>query len=131
MRRIEETGMKFGDLSLMSDPLVINQSFMALTDAFAGCLIPFMIIEVLGVAFILGSLSYSSFMERRKQAAILSALGASENDRSFLYEGEGFLNAFYLFLLDTVCEISTISLMPSLLPAIIGHTNKSLYKFCI
>ena len=94
MRRIEETGMKFGDLSLMSDPLVINQSFMALTDAFAGCLIPFMVIEVLGVAFILGSLSYSSFMERRKQAAILSALGASENDRSFLYEGEGFLNAF-------------------------------------
>ena len=94
MRRIEEAGMKFGDLSLMSDPLVINQSFMALTDAFSGCLIPFIVIEILGVAFILGSLSYSSFMERRKQAAILSALGASENDRSFLYEGEGFLNAF-------------------------------------
>ena len=94
MWKIEKTGMEVGGLSLTSDPLAINQSFMALTDAFAGCLIPFIIIEVLGIAFILGSLSYSSFMERRKQAAILTALGASKNDRSFVYEGEGFLNAF-------------------------------------
>ena len=94
MWKIEKTGMEVGGLSLTSDPLAINQSFMALTDAFAGCLIPFIIIEILGIAFILGSLSYSSFMERRKQAAILTALGASKNDRSFVYEGEGFLNAF-------------------------------------
>ena len=94
MWKVEKTGMEVGGLSLTSDPLAINQSFMALTDAFAGCLIPFIIIEVLGIAFILGSLSYSSFMERRKQAAILKALGASRNDRSFVYEGEGFLNAF-------------------------------------
>ena len=105
MRIVEKNGMKAGELSITSDPLTINQSFMALTDAFIGCLTPFIVIEVLGIAFILGSLSYSSFMERKKQAAILTALGASQSDRSFIYEGEGFLNAFFSSLIALLLSI--------------------------
>jgi ABC-type antimicrobial peptide transport system permease subunit len=50
-------------------------------------LLPFLLIEVLGVAFILGSLAYSSFLERKKEAAILWALGARKDDTALLYEG--------------------------------------------
>ena len=123
MWKIEKTGMEVGGLSLMSDPLAINQSFMALTDAFAGCLIPFIIIEVLGIAFILGSLSYSSFMERRKQAAILTALGASKNDRSFVYEGEGFLNAFLSSIVALVLSFPLERLLSSYLKSQTGMAS--------
>ena len=120
MWRIEQSGMEVGGLSITSDPLAINQSFMALTDAFAGCLIPFIVIEVLGIAFILGSLSYSSFMERRKQAAILTALGASKNDRSFIYEGEGFLNAFLSSIIALVLSFPLERLLSSYLKSQTG-----------
>ena len=123
MWKIEKTGMEVGGLSLTSDPLAINQSFMALTDAFAGCLIPFIIIEVLGIAFILGSLSYSSFMERRKQAAILTALGASKNDRSFVYEGEGFLNAFLSSIVALVLSFPLERLLSSYLKSQTGMAS--------
>ena len=123
MWRIENSGMEVGGLSLTSDPLAINQSFMALTDAFAGCLIPFIIIEVLGIAFILGSLSYSSFMERRKQAAILTALGASKNDRSFIYEGEGFLNAFLSSIIALVLSFPLERLLSSYLKSQTGMSS--------
>jgi hypothetical protein len=123
MWRIENSGMEVGGLSLTSDPLAINQSFMALTDAFAGCLIPFIIIEVLGIAFILGSLSYSSFMERRKQAAILTALGASKNDRSFIYEGEGFLNAFLYSIIALVLSFPLERLLSSYLKSQTGMSS--------
>ena len=120
MWRIEQSGMEVGGLSITSDPLAINQSFMALTDAFAGCLIPFIVIEVLGIAFILGSLSYSSFMERRKQAAILTALGASKNDRCFIYEGEGFLNAFLSSIIALVLSFPLERLLSSYLKSQTG-----------
>ena len=120
MWRIEQSGMEVGGLSITSDPLAINQSFMALTDAFAGCLIPFIVIEVLGIAFILGSSSYSSFMERRKQAAILTALGASKNDRSFIYEGEGFLNAFLSSIIALVLSFPLERLLSSYLKSQTG-----------
>ena len=123
MWRIENSGMEVGGLSLTSDPLAINQSFMALTDAFAGCLIPFIVIEVLGIAFILGSLSYSSFMERRKQAAILTALGASKNDRSFIYEGEGFLNAFLSSIIALVLSFPLERLLSSYLKSQTGMSS--------
>ncbi|MCR5692813.1 MAG: ABC transporter ATP-binding protein/permease [Bacilli bacterium] len=123
MRMIEEKGMKIGELTLSSDPLTINQSFIALTEAFSGCLMPFMVIEVLGVAFILGSLSYSSFMERRKQAAILTALGGSQKDRSFIYEGEGFLNAFFSSLIALLLSYPLERLLSSCLESQTGMAS--------
>jgi len=92
MARIEAIGSEYKGLTISSDAITINESFSALTNAFTTCLIPFLIISIIGVAFVLGSLSCSSFLERKKQAAILISLGATKDDLSFIYEGEGYLN---------------------------------------
>lgn len=92
MSKVEKLGTEVAGLTVSNDAFTINQTFQTLTDAFVMCLIPYILIEIVTVAFVLGSLSYSSFMERKKQAAILSALGASNSDRSFVYEGEGYIN---------------------------------------
>jgi putative ABC transport system ATP-binding protein len=84
---------KEGTLSLTSASFAVNEAFSSLSSAFSLSLIPFMVIEILGVAFILGSLAYSSFLERRKEAAILEALGARKADRAFIYEGESVLTS--------------------------------------
>jgi ABC-type antimicrobial peptide transport system permease subunit len=47
-------------------------------------LIPFLVIGFLGVSFIIGSLAYSSFLERKKEMAILLSLGARLKDVRFL-----------------------------------------------
>jgi putative ABC transport system permease protein len=62
-----------------------EKAFASLREAVASSLVPFLIIEVVGVAFILGALSFSSFLERKKEAAILSALGARGGDIRSLY----------------------------------------------
>lgn len=81
------------DFVISSSAFTISSSFRNLYQAFAGSLAPFLLIEMIGVAFILGSLSYSTFLERRKQTAILMALGARKNDLEFIYESEPFLTS--------------------------------------
>lgn len=71
----------------------VNEAFSELTGAFALSLIPFMIIEVIGVAFVSGFIAYSSFLARKKQAAILEALGVRKQDRALIYQSEPLINA--------------------------------------
>ena len=42
-----------------------------------------------------------------------------------------FFYALNFFRFDTVGKVSAVSLMPSLLPAVICHPDKAFYKFCI
>ena len=62
-------------------------------------------------------------MERRKQAAILTALGASKNDRSFVYEGEGFLNAFLSSIVALVLSFPLERLLSSYLKSQTGMAS--------
>ena len=73
---------------ITSSSFSINSSFQNLYEAFSSSLLPFAFIEVIGVAFILSSLTYHSFLERRKQAAILTSLGSSKRDIEKIYESE-------------------------------------------
>lgn len=60
-------------------------AFQELTRSFEESLLPFLFLALAGVAFIIASLAASSFLERKKEAAILSALGARRHDVAFLY----------------------------------------------
>ena len=44
---------------------------------------------------------------------------------------EVLLYQLYLFRLHTVGQVTSVTLVPSLLPSVICHSDKSLYKFCI
>ncbi len=65
---------------LSSNAFTVNSSFENLTNAFSMSSMPFVFIELFGVAFILSSFTYHSFLERRKQTAILTSLGASKKE---------------------------------------------------
>jgi len=120
MDLVESLGTSVGSLTVSNDAFTINTTFETLTYAFAECLVPFLAIEVVSVAFILGTLSYSSFMENKKQAAILSILGATQSDRSYVYEGEGYLNSLISALLALTLSIPIQRIANSFLEKEIG-----------
>lgn len=70
---------------ITSNAFSLETAFTSLTSAFAMSLVPYLVIGFLGVSFIIGSLAYSSFLERKKEAAILLSLGARKKDVRFLY----------------------------------------------
>jgi ABC-type lipoprotein export system ATPase subunit len=73
--------------AIASPPYAANASFALLAASFAESLIPFLALEVIGLSLIIGFLAYASFLERKKEAAILEALGARRKDRLLIYEG--------------------------------------------
>ncbi len=80
---------------ISSTPFTINSSFKNLYEAFSKSLLPFLLIEIFGICFILSSLTYHSFLERRKQAAITTSLGARENDVNLIYQSEPIINSIF------------------------------------
>jgi len=80
-------------LSVTSNAFALEDAFLNLSNSFSLGLVPFLFIEIAGVSFILGSLAYSSFLERKKEAAILMSLGARKRDLRFLYLGGSYFTA--------------------------------------
>lgn len=80
--------------ALTSEVYEIASAFASLTSAFSESLLPFLAIVFLGVAFIVSSLSYASFLQRKKEAAILWALGARNSEIDALYLLESLANSF-------------------------------------
>lgn len=95
--KLEEFSQKLekerNEFVITSSSFTVNSSFKNLYEAFSSSLLPFAFIEILGVAFILSSLTYHSFLERRKQAAILTSLGANRGDVEKIYESEPVLTS--------------------------------------
>ncbi len=89
MKTLSDTLSKKDEgLSLSSNAFTINSSFETLTKAFSMSSLPFVFIELFGVAFILSSFTYHSFLEKRKQMAILTSLGATKDEINLLCIGE-------------------------------------------
>ncbi|MBQ7995597.1 MAG: ABC transporter ATP-binding protein/permease [Bacilli bacterium] len=73
-------GITISSLSYESE-----KAFSDLISSTALSILPFLVIEVLGAIFIIGAVSYSSFLERRKESAILSSFGANKRDIASIY----------------------------------------------
>ena len=96
---------KFNILKDESESLTIDSSYYesyssyrSLLDTFSIALLVFTIICFLGINFILGMLSLSSFIEKKKESAILSCLGARSFDISSLFLDEVHLILFASFI---------------------------------
>jgi putative ABC transport system permease protein len=95
-QKLEDEGTS---LSLSSVALSTQEAFQNLSSSLSASLLPFIIMELAGVIFISGALSYSSFLERKKEAAILFALGARKNDVAIIYVLEaGFVSLLSMVL---------------------------------
>lgn len=79
----------------------IKDTYKTFIDSFSSTLIIFSIISFIGINFILGMLSLSSFIENKKDAAILTCLGAKNKSIYDLYLSENFLLVIIGFLLST------------------------------
>jgi len=66
----------------------IEKGFTSLRSAIGTSFVPFLVVEALTLSFIIGALAYSTFLEKRKEAAILSALGAKHGDVTSLFLAE-------------------------------------------
>lgn len=84
-RRVKESESEKEGLLYSSLAYSTISSFSSLHEALSMLLLPFLALALAGSSFIVGSLSYSSFLERKKEAAILISLGASFIDVARLY----------------------------------------------
>lgn len=75
-------------LELTSTTYEIYQTYSSLMDTFSMALFVFMIIAFIGVNFIIAMVALSSFIERKKESAILTCLGGRDLSilNVFLYE---------------------------------------------
>ena len=93
--------------SVSNSAYEIEQGFTSLRNAITGSLIPFLVIEGLSSAFIIGALSYSTFLEHRKEAAILLAMGAKKKDVSWLY----LLESLFVAVFSAVFALALVPLL--------------------
>lgn len=89
------------NLKINSSCYTISLAYNNLVTSFSFSMLIFIAVAILGVIFIFGISSFSSFIEKKKEAAILTVLGAQENDiiDIFLYENIfiGLLSALLSF----------------------------------
>ncbi len=71
--------------SISSNYLTVKQSFSSLQKALDTSLVPFIALELLMIVFICGFVSFSSFLDQKKEAAILNSLGSSKSSLTKLY----------------------------------------------
>ncbi len=74
--------------SLSSNYVNIKESFVGLQKALTTSLVPFAILELLMILFVGGFVSFSTFLDQKKEAAILNSLGAKRSALSNLYVTE-------------------------------------------
>ena len=71
--------------SISSNYLTVKQSFAGLQNALDASLIPFIVLELLMIVFICGFVSFSAFLDQKKEAAILNSLGSPKSSLRKLY----------------------------------------------
>lgn len=71
----------------------VQDSFDSLHQAITTSLTPFLVLEVVMIVFIVSSIAFSSFIDRKKEAAILNSIGARRKDIVSVYVSEGVVSS--------------------------------------
>ena len=96
---MDETKKIDNGIEFSSYAYSIIQSFNTLHTALSTALVPFLFLIFFAAVFICASLSFSSFLERKKEAAILLSLGASFSSIISVYVYESMLVSLFSMLL--------------------------------
>lgn len=89
--RIKELNESEATFQIESDAYDIQQSYKTFIESFSTALFIFTIIAFIGVNFILGMIGLSSFIENKKNSAILTCLGAKNSSIQSIYLSENYL----------------------------------------
>lgn len=115
--KIEELNKNESSFQIESTAYDIKQSYKTFIESFSTALFVFVIITFIGVNFILGMISLSTFIENKKNSAILTCLGARNNSIQSIYLSEN-----YLVVIVSILISIPISILIQLL------LNKIIYK---
>lgn len=88
---IKELNENESNFQIESTAYDIQQSYKTFIESFSTALFVFVIIAFIGVNFILGMISLSSFIENKKNSAILTCLGARNSSIQSIYLSENYI----------------------------------------
>ena len=95
-KRLQE--LKNEPLQISSKALEIKETYSTFINSFSSTLVIFVIIAFAGINFILGMISLSTFLENRKNTAILTCLGARNSSIYSIHLIENYLVVFISFI---------------------------------
>ena len=111
------------DITLDSSSLTISSALFDLVKASTIGMEIFLIIALLGTALILGIVSFSSYTEDKKNSAILSSLGAKEDDISNIFVFESIIIGVISLIFSIILSILFAKLLNFILFKLIGFSN--------
>ena len=114
-KKIKELETSEDEIQVTSAAYNIKETYQLFIDSFSSTLIVFVIIAFLGVNFILGMISLSTFIQNKKDTAILTCLGAQNTSIYNLYLLENYCVVTVAFIL----AISLINLLQKKINVII------------
>jgi len=95
---IENISQSNNFISIDSNIYEVSKSFKNLTDSFSAALLIFVLFSIIATCLIIGLISYSNIVKRKKEIAILFVLGSRKKEIEDLFEFESIF----------VCLISSI-----------------------
>ena len=102
-------------LSLTSPMFDRIDAFESLVSTFSISMIVFVLIAIIGLAFIIGLFSFSNFIKNKKESAILSCLGAKSSDIGDIFVIENSFVALMSGLLSLLLSVPFAMLLNKLL----------------
>ena len=121
--KIKQLNDKESSLQIDSNAYEIQQSYKTFIESFSTALFIFVIIAFIGVNFILGMISLSTFIENKKNSAILICLGARNSSIQSIYLSENYL----IILVSMILSIFVAIVSQTLLNNVIA-TKFALYN---
>ena len=99
------------NFQIESNAYEIQQSYTTFISSFSTTLFVFVIIAFLGVDFILGMISLSTFIENKKSSAILTCLGARHYSIQSIYLSENYLVIAISLIISVLISTLTQSIL--------------------
>ncbi len=106
-----------------SEAYELANGFSSLTNSFSSLCMPFVIFEILATMFIVAILLLSSFLKKRREAAILYGEGSSFLSLFLLYSSPGVLGSFFAFFLSLFLSLPVSFFLSSYLETQVGIGN--------
>lgn len=120
---IDELVEKECELQIESQAYEISKTYNQFISSFSDALIVFVIISFIGVNFILGMISLSNFLERKKDSAILSCLGSRNSSIKQLFINQNFIIILVSYLIAIGLAILLTKIINPIFNAKFGLTN--------
>lgn len=102
---IEQNEANDSDFQIDSKVYLIQKSYNDFVGSFSTALLVFVIIAFLGVNFILGMISLSTFIENKKNSAILTCLGAKNSSIQSIFLTENYILVAVSIVISTLLSI--------------------------